>query len=84
MSWNINWAFGDGGDVEDLVDTAARYKFFLHSKDNKWYEECARCKGKEGNNDCAICDGKGYLHEEPGKTDEEMWEYITSRREDYD
>lgn len=36
-SGNINWAFGDGGDVEDLCELAERYGYSLHD-DNKWRE----------------------------------------------
>jgi hypothetical protein len=34
---NINWAFGDGGDVEDLVECAERYNYTLCA-DGKWRE----------------------------------------------
>lgn len=33
---NINWAFGDGGDVPDLGEDAARYGYELR-EDGKWW-----------------------------------------------
>lgn len=86
---NINWAFGDGGNVEDLIDVAAHYHHEL-CDDGKWRESCVRCKGlpysraadfKPGQ-PCDICDGLGYLKGEGENefTDEEMWEYIEDRR----
>ena len=65
---NINWAFGDGGNVEDLIEAAAHYNYEL-CEDGKWRESCVRCKGlhysradefKPGQA-CDICDGLGYL-----------------------
>jgi hypothetical protein len=55
---NINWAFGDGGDVEDLSELASRYGYSLND-DGKWRE----------------------VDDEPGLSDEEMWQYVWDRRE---
>lgn len=33
---NINWAFGDGGDVPDLIEEAARYGYELRD-DGRWW-----------------------------------------------
>lgn len=58
ISGNINWAFGDGGDVEDLSDVASRYHYNLCS-DGRWRE----------------------TEDDPGLTDEDMWQYISDRRD---
>ena len=87
---NINWAFGDGGDVEDLGD-AAVHAFHELCEDGKWRESCVSCKGlhyrrangfKPGQ-PCEICGGLGYLQGDGCNefTDQEMWQYIWDRRE---
>lgn len=35
---NINWAYGDGGDVEDLGELAEGYGYSLRP-DDKWWNE---------------------------------------------
>lgn len=87
--WNINWAFGDGGNVEDLIESAAHYHYEL-CPDEKWRESCVRCKGlhysaakdfKPGQA-CDICDGLGYLKGDGCNefSDSEMWQYIEDAR----
>lgn len=91
VTGNINWAFGDGGDVEDLGDAAARYRY-EQCEDGKWRESCLTCKGlhyeraREFNAGqvCDLCNGLGYYTGEGFSEfdDDEMWQYIWDARSD--
>lgn len=79
-AWNINWAFGDGGDVEDLGERA-QHACHWQFDDGLWHEWCIFCFGfrgdkrKEADPNCEYCKGTG-IGDDEGKTDKQMWECI--------